>query len=62
MNAGRAPAIWLAHDRIVAARLPFSMVAPGLGRGADFERFLLSLALPSFGAEAELLRCCGCAR
>lgn len=56
VKAGRAPAAWIAYDRVVAARLPYALLAPGLGRAADFERFLLSLGLPSFGADTELVR------
>ncbi len=45
--ASRAPALFVGDGRIVGARLPFEMVAPGLGRGADFEAFLLGLGLPA---------------
>jgi UDP-N-acetylglucosamine diphosphorylase/glucosamine-1-phosphate N-acetyltransferase len=46
-EAAGAPALLLAGGRFVAARVEFETLAPGLGRGAEFERFLLGLSLPT---------------
>jgi UDP-N-acetylglucosamine diphosphorylase/glucosamine-1-phosphate N-acetyltransferase len=51
----RAPSLWLGDGRVVGARLPVAQLAGGLGRGEGFEAWLLSLALPGFGAGAEFL-------
>ena len=53
---GPSPASWTSGDRIVGARLPFATVAPGLGRGAAFEAFLVGLGLPKVAVDARLLR------
>jgi UDP-N-acetylglucosamine diphosphorylase/glucosamine-1-phosphate N-acetyltransferase len=53
--AGRSPCLLLAERRVAGARLPFGMLAAGLGRGADFEIFLLGLALPAQPVEAPFL-------
>lgn len=53
--AGHAPALFLADGRIAGARLPLAMLVPALGKGADFERVLLSLALPSLIVDATFL-------
>jgi UDP-N-acetylglucosamine diphosphorylase / glucose-1-phosphate thymidylyltransferase / UDP-N-acetylgalactosamine diphosphorylase / glucosamine-1-phosphate N-acetyltransferase / galactosamine-1-phosphate N-acetyltransferase len=45
--AAHAPALFVGDRRIAGARLPFEMVASGLGRGPDFEAFLLGLGLPA---------------
>lgn len=46
-EAAGGPALLLAGGRFVAARVEFETVARGLGRGAEFERFLLGLSLPT---------------
>jgi UDP-N-acetylglucosamine diphosphorylase/glucosamine-1-phosphate N-acetyltransferase len=51
----RTPAVFTSAGRIVAARLPHASVAPGIGQGADFERFLLGLKLPGHPVGAEFL-------
>jgi len=47
-----APSLLVARGHFVAARLDFETVARGLGRGAEFERYLLGLALPAVEVEA----------
>jgi UDP-N-acetylglucosamine diphosphorylase/glucosamine-1-phosphate N-acetyltransferase len=54
-RAQRAPALWLAGERIAGARLPFAVVEAGLGRGEDFEAFLLGLGLPAFPVDARMV-------
>jgi UDP-N-acetylglucosamine diphosphorylase/glucosamine-1-phosphate N-acetyltransferase len=54
--AGRAPALLVREERIAGARLPFAMLAPGLGRGEEFEAFLLALSLPAQPVEATFLQ------
>ena len=63
VNSAALPGPWLeaeaegpskllvAGGRFVAARLDFEAVAPGLGTGAEFERYLLGLSLPSTEVE-----------
>src|SRR5438128_1983114 len=63
VNSAALPGPWLeaeaegpskllvAGGRFVAARLDFEAVAPGLGTGAEFERYLLGLSLPSIEVE-----------
>ena len=46
------PALIVARGQFVAARLDHETAARGLGRGADFERFLLGLSLPQVEVEA----------
>ena len=53
--AARAPALWLADGRIAGARLPWSSLRGGLGRGEDFETVLLGLALPALPVDAGFL-------
>ena len=53
---GDSPSSWTSGDRLVGARLPFATAAPGLGRGAEFEAFLVGLGLPSVSVDARLLR------
>ncbi len=48
--AARSPALFLAAGRVAGARAPFAMLRAGLGRGADFEAFLLGLGLPAVAA------------
>jgi UDP-N-acetylglucosamine diphosphorylase/glucosamine-1-phosphate N-acetyltransferase len=55
VRGGRCPALHAHGERIAAARLPFAQVAPGLGRGPDFERYLLSLGAPLFAVSARWL-------
>jgi UDP-N-acetylglucosamine diphosphorylase/glucosamine-1-phosphate N-acetyltransferase len=43
----RVPSLLVGDGRIAGARLPFAMLAPGLGRGESFEAFLLGLGLPA---------------
>ncbi len=54
--AAGGPALFLAGDRVAAARLPLRLAAPALGKGERFEDVLLTLGLPVFSAEATLLR------
>ena len=53
--AGRAPALWLAGERVAGARVPLAQLAPALGRGAEFETALLGLGLPAEPVGAEFL-------
>jgi UDP-N-acetylglucosamine diphosphorylase/glucosamine-1-phosphate N-acetyltransferase len=46
------PALLVARGRFVGARIDHETVAPGLGRGADFERHLLGLSLPAVEVDA----------
>jgi len=46
-RTGRVPALWMGEGRVVGARLPFELLAPGLGRGEGFEKFVLGLGLPA---------------
>jgi UDP-N-acetylglucosamine diphosphorylase / glucose-1-phosphate thymidylyltransferase / UDP-N-acetylgalactosamine diphosphorylase / glucosamine-1-phosphate N-acetyltransferase / galactosamine-1-phosphate N-acetyltransferase len=55
-RAQRSPALWLADDRIAGARLPFAMIEAGLGRGEDFETFLLGLGLPGLPVDARFVQ------
>ncbi len=50
------PALFLADGEPVAARVPFSSLAPCLGAGAAFEQRLTALALPQVAVEARVLR------
>ena len=50
--AGGAPALLVAGGHFVAARLEFETVARGLGRGAEFERYLLGLSLQPADVDA----------
>ena len=52
---GPGSALWKASGRIVGARLGFERLAPGLGRGEQFEDFLARLGLPEVAVEARLL-------
>ena len=52
----RSPALFLGDGRIVGARLPMALLAPGLGRGGDFEAWLLSIGLPAFPLDVPFLR------
>lgn len=54
-SATRVPSLLVAGGRVVGARLHVEMLAPGLGRGAEFERFLAGLALETFEVEARVL-------
>lgn len=47
-----APALLVARGHFVAARLDFETVARGLGRGAEFARYLEGLSLPAIEVEA----------
>jgi UDP-N-acetylglucosamine diphosphorylase/glucosamine-1-phosphate N-acetyltransferase len=47
-----SPALLVAGGRFVAARLDHETAARGLGRGAEFERYLTGLALPAVEVEA----------
>jgi UDP-N-acetylglucosamine diphosphorylase/glucosamine-1-phosphate N-acetyltransferase len=53
--AQRAPSLFADADRPIAARVPFRMLAPCLGRGEEFEVALLGLGLPVFAAVAPAL-------
>src|SRR5262249_37417809 len=55
-EASGAPRLLVASGRFVAARLDFETVARGLGRGAEFERYLLGLSLPSAEVEARRIQ------
>jgi UDP-N-acetylglucosamine diphosphorylase/glucosamine-1-phosphate N-acetyltransferase len=46
------PALLIARGHFVAARVEHESVARGLGRGADFERHLLGLSLPTVEVDA----------
>jgi UDP-N-acetylglucosamine diphosphorylase/glucosamine-1-phosphate N-acetyltransferase len=50
--AERAPSLFTDADRPIAARVPFRMLAPCLGRGEEFEVALLGLGLPVFAVVA----------
>ncbi len=50
-----APARFIGAGRIAGARLEFDRVSPGLGRGAEFERFLVTLPLLEIPVEAAFL-------
>jgi UDP-N-acetylglucosamine diphosphorylase/glucosamine-1-phosphate N-acetyltransferase len=50
------PALLMGEGRVAGARLPLEMAAAGLGRGAEFESWLLGLGLPSLPAEARFVR------
>ena len=50
------PALFLAGDEPVAARVDFRALAPCLGSGAAFESRLADLALPRVAVEARVLR------
>lgn len=52
---GRSPALWISADRIAGARLRYEQVAPGLGGGDGFERFLRERGLPEERVEASWL-------
>lgn len=54
--AGRAPALLTGGGRIAGARLPFELLAPGLGRAEEFEAFLLGLGLPAQPVESTFLQ------
>jgi len=49
------PALFTGEGRVAGAGLPFAVLAPGLGRGAAFEAFLLGLGLPAIAVEARFL-------
>jgi UDP-N-acetylglucosamine diphosphorylase/glucosamine-1-phosphate N-acetyltransferase len=49
------PSLFADADRPIAARVPFRMLAPCLGRGEEFEVALLGLGLPVFAALAPAL-------
>jgi UDP-N-acetylglucosamine diphosphorylase / glucose-1-phosphate thymidylyltransferase / UDP-N-acetylgalactosamine diphosphorylase / glucosamine-1-phosphate N-acetyltransferase / galactosamine-1-phosphate N-acetyltransferase len=49
------PALFTSAGRIAGARLPHRSLAPGLGRGATFETFLLEARLPGRVVAAEFL-------
>src|SRR5580765_6121623 len=51
-SAEGSPALLVAGGRFVAARLDHETAARGLGRGAEFERYLTGLALPAVEVEA----------
>lgn len=53
--AERAPSLFVDADRPIAARVPFRILAPCLGRGEEFETALLGLGLPAFVAAAPML-------
>jgi UDP-N-acetylglucosamine diphosphorylase/glucosamine-1-phosphate N-acetyltransferase len=53
--AERAPSLFTDADRPLAARVPFRMLAPCLGRGEEFEVALLGLGLPVFAVAAPVL-------
>jgi UDP-N-acetylglucosamine diphosphorylase/glucosamine-1-phosphate N-acetyltransferase len=55
-RAQRSPALWLGEGRVAGARLPFSMIEPGVGRGEDFEAFLLGLGLPGLPVDAQFIQ------
>ena len=50
--AAGPPALLVARGRFVGARLDHETLAPGLGRGAEFERHLLGLKLPAVEVDA----------
>ncbi len=52
----RTPTLFVGEGGAVGARLPYEMLAPGLGRGAGFEAWLLGLGLPATACEATLVR------
>lgn len=52
----RVPALLVGDGRVAGAHLPWSMLAPGLARGEDFETFLLGLALPAFPCDAAFVQ------
>ncbi len=47
--------LWLAAGRVAGARLPFEIAARGLGRGAEFESFLVGSGLPTVEVESRFL-------
>jgi UDP-N-acetylglucosamine diphosphorylase/glucosamine-1-phosphate N-acetyltransferase len=51
-QADGPPALLVTGGRFVAARLDHGTAARGLGRGAEFERFLSGLSLPAVEVEA----------
>jgi UDP-N-acetylglucosamine diphosphorylase/glucosamine-1-phosphate N-acetyltransferase len=53
--ASRSPALFVAGERIAAARMPLVSLQPLLGRGAEFEPGLLAMGLPAIGVEAGFL-------
>jgi len=53
---GKQEALWKADDRIVAAQTTFEKIAPGLGQGERFERFVSDLGLETIASDARLLR------
>jgi UDP-N-acetylglucosamine diphosphorylase/glucosamine-1-phosphate N-acetyltransferase len=55
VREGRCPALYVSGERVAVARLGFAQLAPGLGRGTDFERHLLAIGAPVFGAEPRWL-------
>ena len=50
------PALLTGDGRVAGARLPLETATAGLGRGAEFESWLLGLGLPSRPAEARYVR------
>ncbi|HEY6098082.1 MAG TPA: putative sugar nucleotidyl transferase, partial [Anaeromyxobacter sp.] len=50
------PALLMSEGRVAGARLPLEMAASGLGRGAEFESWLLGLGLPSRPADPRFVR------
>lgn len=54
--AAGKPALWRSGDRVVGALARHDQLAPGLGRGERFARFLGELGLETAPVEAEVLR------
>ena len=54
--ASPAPALWIADDRIVGARLRSDSLAPGLGRGAGLADYLRGLGAREIAVAARILR------
>ena len=51
----RQEALWKTEDRIAAAQTTFEKLAPGLGQGERFERFVSDLGLQTSAVKAKLL-------
>lgn len=52
----RNPTLWKVGDRIAGAQALYEKIAPGLGQGERFERFLTGLGLPAAEVDARMLR------